>query len=89
MLILFRKVQAQDSISKPEPINPENKQKGTLRELSITGKLTDKKTGETLPFASVAVYDENENRIGATQTDMDGNFLVNVQIVQFCQNLFP
>jgi len=38
----------------------------------ITGKVTDAKTGETLPFVNIAFID---SRIGTT-TDMDGNFVL-------------
>lgn len=38
----------------------------------VSGKVTDGKTGETIPFASIAFID---SRIGAS-SDMDGNYLI-------------
>ena len=43
---------------------------------SLRGKVTEKKTGETLPFASIVVK-EGETVIGSAQTDFDGEYNIN------------
>ena len=44
---------------------------GTLR-----GTVTDKKTGEPLPFCDVRVFEGSTNCVDSTQTDFDGNFIL-------------
>src|SRR6185436_496651 len=42
---------------------------------SIQGKIVDKATGESLPFASV-IAELNGNQAGGAQTDIDGKFTI-------------
>ncbi|HRF81623.1 MAG TPA: carboxypeptidase-like regulatory domain-containing protein, partial [Flavobacteriales bacterium] len=45
---------------------------GIAQTTKVSGKVTDAKTGETIPFASIAFID---SRIGAS-SDMDGNYVI-------------
>jgi len=45
---------------------------GVAQTTKVSGKVTDAKTGETIPFASIAFID---SRIGAS-SDMDGNYVI-------------
>ena len=42
---------------------------------SLEGKITDKNTGETVPFANV-VAERNGNQIAGVTTDFDGNYTI-------------
>ena len=42
---------------------------------SLEGKITDKNTGETVPFANV-VAERNGNQVAGVTTDFDGNYTI-------------
>lgn len=43
----------------------------------ITGRVVEKSTNETIPYASIAVYNLNDNTVvTGTMTDMNGNFTI-------------
>jgi len=45
-----------------------------LSQTTLTGKIVDKESLETVPFATVAIY-KNGSLITGTDTDFDGNYL--------------
>lgn len=40
----------------------------------VSGEVTAKATGESIPFASIAIYDLNDKIVTGTTSDFDGNF---------------
>ena len=46
--------------------------------IQIKGKMKDNSNGELLPFVSIAVLDINGKLIHTATTDLDGNYLINI-----------
>lgn len=44
---------------------------------ALRGKVTDAKTGETVPFANITVKDQSGNTIAGATTDIDGRYNIN------------
>jgi hypothetical protein len=50
----------------------------TKQFIQVKGKIKDKSNGELLPFVTIAVLDINGKLINTATTDLDGNYLINV-----------
>ena len=70
------------SVTKASAVNALEEIKTALFEsredtMLITGTISDKKTGEPLPFVNVTVY-SGDSLLGGTTTDLDGNYKIRV-----------
>jgi CRISPR/Cas system CMR-associated protein Cmr5 small subunit len=61
----------------PEPtyLNKLNDNSGVIGLGALKGKITDKSTGEAIPFANIVLY-QNEKQITGTTSDIDGYYIV-------------